>query len=361
MNAFASSSDGRRTQKVLPAVLFLAAYVSPHTHGSRIKRTAFFLALVLPFLQMAGGCAQQVPPMEIILDTDLETDVDDMGALAVLHALADRGEARPLAVMVSSANPWSGRCALAVNRFYGRPAMPVGVARRGVTLGSKYARQVAEKFGGDTTAPPPDAVSLYREVLASRPDRSVTIVSVGYLTNLAALLFSMPDRASPIDGRELVEKKVRRLVVMGGLYPQGREWNFYQDAAAARRVVEDWPTAMVFVGFEAGREVLTGREVRRAPDSPLRLAYELYNGLTDRPSWDQLAVLVAARRQFGERQKMWRFMPGKNSVARDGSNSWSGADAALHEYLAPIAAPTDLGRIIESLMLEAGGMGSKRP
>jgi len=320
------------------------------------------LLLCITSILFLPGCSAPPPsPVVLILDTDMETDVDDVGALAVLHALADRGEATLLAIAVSSANPWSGRCALAVNRFYGRPKIPVGVAPRGVTMGSSYARQVAEEFGEDTTAPLPDAVSLYREVLAARPDGSVTIVSVGYLTNLAALLGSGSDPASPLDGVRLVRKKVRRLVVMGGEYPAGREWNFYQDAAAARLVVENWPVAITFVGFEAGREALTGRGLRESAPSPLRRAYELYNNLTDRPSWDQLAVLVAVRRQQGERQKMWRFEPGKNSVADDGSNRWSKADAALHEYLAPIAAPADLGRLIESLMLEAVGSGSKRP
>lgn len=319
-----------------------------------------FLLVLCLFTGIVSGCAPAPPqlPVAVILDTDMETDVDDVGALAVLHALADRGEAKLLAVMVSSANPWSGRCARAVNRFYNRPEIPVGVARHGVTMGSKYARQVAEEFGEDTTTPLPEAVSQYRRLLAAQPDQSVTIVSVGYLTNLAALLRSPPDRTSPLDGKQLVQKKVRRVVVMGGEYPTGREWNFYQDASSSRLVVGNWPTPVLFVGYEAGRETLTGRGLSASAPSPLRRAYELYNNLTDRPSWDQLAVLVAVRRQQGERHKMWRFEPGKNIVTDDGANRWSGVEVALHEYLAPIAAPADLGRLVESLMLEAGGRGS---
>ena len=34
----------------------------------------------------------------------------------------------------------------------------------------------------------PEAVEVYRRVLAAQPDHSVTIVTVGYLTNLAHLL-----------------------------------------------------------------------------------------------------------------------------------------------------------------------------
>ena len=44
-------------------------------------------ALVLPPLHAAE-------PVKLILDTDMSGDCDDAGALALLHALADRGRVR---------------------------------------------------------------------------------------------------------------------------------------------------------------------------------------------------------------------------------------------------------------------------
>ena len=39
------------------------------------------------------------PPVKILFETDMANDCDDAGALAVLNALADRGEAEILAVV----------------------------------------------------------------------------------------------------------------------------------------------------------------------------------------------------------------------------------------------------------------------
>jgi hypothetical protein len=39
----------------------------------------------------------------------------------------------------------------------------------------------------------PDALALYRRILAARPDQSVTIVVVAWLANMADLLNSKPD------------------------------------------------------------------------------------------------------------------------------------------------------------------------
>eukprot|EP00964_Phaeocystis_antarctica_P029428 scaffold16579_cov58-Phaeocystis_antarctica.AAC.3 len=54
----------------------------------------------------------------------------------------------------------------------------------------------------------PDALDVYRRVLAASPARSVTIASVGLLTNLELLLRSAPDAHSPLTGQELVAEKV---------------------------------------------------------------------------------------------------------------------------------------------------------
>ena len=57
------------------------------------------LTTISSFAQTRQKTKQPVP---VILDTDIGPDYDDVGAMAVLHALADAGEARPLAVMSSN-------------------------------------------------------------------------------------------------------------------------------------------------------------------------------------------------------------------------------------------------------------------
>ena len=44
-------------------------------------------------------------PVPLIFDTDMSIDVDDVGALCVIHALQDRGEAELLAVVHGTGLP----------------------------------------------------------------------------------------------------------------------------------------------------------------------------------------------------------------------------------------------------------------
>ena len=66
--------------------------------------------------------------MKIFFDTDMETDCDDAGALAVLHSLADRGECEILATVVSVKDPASVATVDAINTYRGRPdPFPLGL------------------------------------------------------------------------------------------------------------------------------------------------------------------------------------------------------------------------------------------
>ncbi|HEY9250213.1 MAG TPA: hypothetical protein VIO38_13820, partial [Rariglobus sp.] len=66
-------------------------------------------------------------PAQILLDTDMATDCDDAGALAVLHALADSGEAEVRAVVVNNKDAASAGAVAAINAFYGRGDIPLGI------------------------------------------------------------------------------------------------------------------------------------------------------------------------------------------------------------------------------------------
>ena len=102
------------------------------------------LALVL----LPNGVVAE--PVKIIFDTDMESDVDDMGALAMLHGFADRGEAEILATISSSLNPWSAPVIDVVNTFYGRGGLPISnVKTLGVYRNSRYARTIAGAYPQD--------------------------------------------------------------------------------------------------------------------------------------------------------------------------------------------------------------------
>nr|WP_198151573.1 nucleoside hydrolase [Kibdelosporangium sp. MJ126-NF4] len=271
----------------------------------------------------AGAGANTVP--KLIIDTDMFADVDDAGALAIANAAHQAGDVRLLAVVVNTPSRWGAPAASAINTYYGHGHVPVGT-RKPVddsVAELNYAQHLAQHFpnGLGDGERAPEAISLYRRVLAGQSDRSVTIASVGLATNLAALLASGPDSRSRLTGRELVARKVTRLVVMGGQYPSGEEFNFVQDAPATQHMVAEWPTRMIFNGFEIGDTVYTGARLVETPeDNPVRAAYRIYVGEgNNRNSWDLTAVHYAIYGASG----LYRLSgPGSNEIAANGANTW---------------------------------------
>jgi hypothetical protein len=169
----------------------------------------------------------------------------------------------------------------------------------------------------------PDAVDVYRRVLAGEEDGSVVIVSVGYLTNLRDLLASKPDTISPLDGPALVRRKVSRWVCMGGRYPAERDpgvWgNFKPDPSSAVIAARDWPGPLYFTGL--GGDIGTGSRLNETPaNSPVRRVYKLYLGeRKTRPSWDPIGVLFAVRRDAD----FWKIHTGgHNHIFENGTNEW---------------------------------------
>ena len=320
---------------------------------------AMAMAVVAAWLAVDALAAATKPsPVPLIFDTDIMGDVDDVGTVAVLHALADLGEAEILAMGVSSKNPWSPLCLSALNTYFGRADIPLGVLKGpGPSKRSRYARQIAEEFPRKlkSTDDAPDAAMVYRRVLAARSDKGVVIVTVGFLSNLRNLLLTKPDGQSPLDGRELVARRVKVWVCMGGQFPRGREaCNFRRDAPAAAYVIERWPTPVVFSGGELGIRVQTGAGLTKLPaNSPVRRAYELYNGLRNRASWDQTAVLYAVRGLQGGLKHVWNLHE-RGSIEFDAKTAyvtWREEGQRDHAYLVEKMPPKQVARIIESLML----------
>ncbi|MBN1418816.1 MAG: nucleoside hydrolase, partial [Planctomycetes bacterium] len=307
----------------------------------------------------AAAGAEKDPAVPIIFDTDMDTDCDDAGALAMLHALADVGEARILATVVSSKYPYSAPCVAAINRYFGRPDIPIGVPEgegASTSRGSRYAKAIAEEFptGWKTGDGAPSAAMLYRRILAGEPDHSVVVVTVGYLTNLRDLLETKADETSPLSGPDLVRRKVKRWTCMGGGYPEDLQpagsGNFKPDPRSAVAVARDWPGPVSFSGD--GRRILTGGRLRTQapPDHPVRRVYDLYLGeRPTRPSWDQVALLHAVRPDA----RYWRVTAeGHNHIFPNGTNQWRAEpDDPRHRLVAIAPGCEDQVReIIDSLM-----------
>lgn len=267
--------------------------------------------LALSIAVSAAVAATRAERVPILFDTDMETDCDDAAAMAVLHALADNGECDILATVVSVRDWASVATVAAINSYYGRPSLPLGMVKGdGVLEKSKFASQIAAEFPTHvkSAADVPDATLVYRDVLEKQPDQSVTIVTVGYLTNLKSLLQLPADGAHP-GGVDLVKAKVKRWVCMGGNFvgsPPRDDLklgnvNFQRDSASAHHVIHHWPTPVIFVGREIG-SVPSGLEIgdrltETPARNPVRAAYAHYfdGRVKKRHVADPTTVLYAVR------------------------------------------------------------------
>jgi purine nucleosidase len=300
----------------------------------------FAAALLIPLALMAAD------PVPLIFDTDIGNDVDDALALAVIHALESRGEAKLLAVTITKDNRYAAPYIDIVDTFYGRPQVPIGVVKNGKTPedsamirvpveSNKYARR-----GGA----PGDAVEVLRKALAGAADGSVVIAQVGFSTNLARLLAA---------DRELVARKVKLLSVMAGAFPTGPpEYNVKTDIPSAQKVFEEWPTPIVFSGFEIGKALLFPATAVEhgftwVKDHPVADAYRAYMKMPyDRPTWDLTAVLYGVRPDAGY---FGLSAPGRVTVDEKGVTHFAEVAGGRHRYLLL----GDKGRALEALVLLA--------
>jgi inosine-uridine nucleoside N-ribohydrolase len=300
-------------------------------------------ALILIAIVLTSAPARAAQP--IVFDTDVGNDVDDVLALGMIHALQSRGACELLAVTVTKDNELAGPFADLVNTFYGRPNIPVGVVRKGVTpqegkfLG--MARDPAYPHALKKSADAPDAVTLLRKVLAARPDGSVVIVQVGFATNLARLLDSPADDVSPLTGKELAAKKVKLVSAMFGAFKLGgannhREYNVVEDLPSAKRFVAEWPTPVVFSGYEVGQAVTfpaasVEKDFGYAKRHPLAEAYRRYSPPPhERPCWDLTSVLYAV---YPDRGYFGLSGAGKVAVEQNGVTSFAAAEGGTHRFL----------------------------
>ncbi len=231
--------------------------------------------------------------VRLLIETDVFGDVDDVGALAVAHHFADLDRAEIVSIGVNTPSRFGSQTVRIVNRWYGRESIPVGamLPLDDSVFEMDYAHRVATDHATSADRLEPlAALDVHRRALAESPDGSVTVVSLGFLDNLADLLRSGPDKHSPLSGRALVASKVRRAVVMGGFFPSGHEYNITESIAAAQEFVSAWPTEVDFLGWEVGAHVVTGKEISTR-EGVIGDAYRAYNGAgTGRESWDLLAV-----------------------------------------------------------------------
>lgn len=300
--------------------------------------------------------------LPVIIETDMYCDVDDMGALAVAHVLADEGRIDLLCVGVNTPSRYGVGAVRAVNEFYGRPELPVGgmFPQTDDVFPRDYAKFVAERFTTSRgTAPDAPAVDVLRAALAGQEDHSVLIVSIGYFQNLLALLHSAPDSASDLSGEELVIRKVRQTTVMAGQFPVGRETNITDFAEVSRDFVAHWPLPLDFLGWELGFDVITGSGLspHYSQDNPVAAAYEQYCGKgVGRRSWDPMTVSLAV---LGESAGYRYSNHGRVEVLQDGTTTWTEDPTGPHRITFRTRRAEDIATELDQMLLRSPKLAAK--
>lgn len=306
----------------------------------KLKKMNNGIVLLLVFMAVIFVNGQNQLPKKIIYETNMCLDVDDVGGLAMLHTLQNRGEAELLAVCYNEVHPDGAAAIDAINTWYGRGDIPVGVYRGPFPDPDTSAYLHAlTKFPHDLSSVDAlNALDVYRKVLTKQPDKSVTIISVGFLNNLDILLKNEP---------ELVAKKIKELVIMGSHINDSHNLGFHNTAKAAQNVLKNWPSPITF--HHIGGNIMTGQSLQDTPvQNPVREAYFRYFGgkFENRTSFDPITVLYGVRGTdgyFKRNSEGFGSLPNgfkwELKIRNDG-------------VLEPLLTPDEYAKIIDELMAE---------
>ena len=275
----------------------------------------------------------------IIFDTDIACDCDDVIALCLLCAAHKRGECTFRAVTSSMPSKGAMMCTLSIIGEYGLDGIPAynmtdpekeyyPKHHDNDIYGIKTADKFYETYADKSQLIPENPVKALRRMLAVG-DEKITLVATGPLYNIGRLLDSKADEVSPLDGVSLVREKVELLAVMGGNfentlkdYPEiFAEWNIKCDIKAAQTTVGKCPVKTVFLPFEAGYDMITGAEntAKYGDTRPSSYAFLCHGSANGRHSWDPATVLYAV---YGASEWFDDGKGGKVSVNNEGGTDF---------------------------------------
>ena len=283
----------------------------------------------------------------VIFDTDWWTDIDDALALRVLTWAEREGMLDLMGIVIDSVNSSSAVSLSKYLNHEGRSGLCFGLDYDGTDYGGEppYHQVMINSWeynenGYTSNSECMDSTAFYRKSLSSLPEGvKCDIICVGYLNAISKLMNSLSDSYSKLNGIDLIKEKVNRLYVMGGEYPTGRENNFRRNAraiAAAQNVTANFPTEIVFLGFEVASELRSGNTIKDTIGTDDLLykglaAMSTYIANNGTQSWDPLLTLLAAYDDFDAAGYIAKR--GINSVDSDGTNTFTPNSLGNHYYV----------------------------
>ena len=273
-----------------------------------------------------------------ILGTDWWSDCDDALAVRVLTRYAKENKINLLGVGINAAMEYSAPSLRAFLDLDGMADVPIGIDHGATDFiglkNAKYQKRLSEHYPDLINESFPDAVKLYRKILAEADER-IEIIEIGFLQVIRDLLNSEPDGISDMSGTELVSNKVSRIWSMGGRWDMDGECehNFSNNGRArlaAHEFLKLCPVPVTFLGFEVGLNVITGGRVDK--NDHLFRVLEDYGAEDGRHSWDPMLALLAVTGDSAEAG--YDEVRGYATVsAETGANYFSKDEEGPHSYV----------------------------
>jgi len=300
------------------------------------------------------------PATAVLYDSDFGRNIDNVLALALLHGFASKTQARVSALTINYPCLEAAELCDIIEGFYRKavtgpgatymsapaigvidargkpaeaPALVTGTLAKQAE-GGKPQWQSNVRHWSDTAVP----ANLIRNDLAAQYDGNAVMVATGAMTNLSRLL-ALHDTAP------LIAAKVKMLVIAGGGFAAGAiDSGFAADATAAKHVLAEWPTPIVFCGREMEKTFLfpgqcIGKDFSYVPVHPIVEACRAYRAMPyDAPACALAAMLYAVRPGDGY---FTASKPGTVSLGSDGRTSFNESAGGKHSYLTAVAAKHD--------------------
>ena len=245
----------------------------------------------------------------IIIDTDLGSSTDDVATICMAYSYMRQGRAELLGFVVDRMGEQNAVFADVLNTYFGFPNIPIGLCCNGVenpqiftdyTGLADFRKSNGERLYRRSASEFLDDYKLYRKILASQPDNTVNVISIGFLTSLANLLVSQPDEYSDLNGVELARRKIKQIIIMGGKFDEADktgEYNIMQSGRFARIFFDLLPKEIpVFYSPEAvGNDLYWTKEQilqEISNDShPFKQIYLNYPEDIYQRMWDPLTII----------------------------------------------------------------------
>ena len=310
-----------------------------------MKRIAIFILI----LMSACACTKKAQVPKVVFDTDLGGDIDDVLALEMVLNYHKAGQIDLIGITLTRADTMAVQFVDGYLRFHGLGgSIPIGWVCEGQSTGKSYylPPSLEATYDGKSLLPfekgvetkVPEGWKLLRKLLASAPDNSVELLSVGRVTNFSRLMTSGPDEYSPLKGIDLVAAKVHCLHLMNGMFGEDPfpECNTVGDLPGSRIIYEKWPGELITSGWEIGNMIPYPHESIEndfgEPGShPLPVAYSNWGQMPyDRPTWDLTTVYEALE----PGQDIFSYSePGTITLDEPGVTHFTPSPEGKHRYL----------------------------